>query len=153
MNAIDLFAGAPRESGRFISGNSYSPSTQFQTGAHVAIATEFKPGQAAHNLLPVGSIRIRRETHTGLDRAWIKTAEPNVWQKRAVIVWVAANGPVARGKVVHHKDRDSLNDAPSNLAALTRKEHADEHRIELIESRRGYVAANFAHEREIARAA
>lgn len=116
------------------------------------MATEFAPGQAAHNHLPVGSVRVRRETHTGLDRAWVKTAEPNVWRKRAVLAWEAEHGPVARGLVIHHRDRDSLNDAPANLQALTRKEHADEHRGEL-EAARALNGANFAHEREIARVA
>lgn len=138
---------ADRVEGRFVPGKSYSPATQFKPGAHaapatefrpgerVSIATEFKPGQGAHNRLPIGSVRVRRETHTGLDRAWIKTAEPDVWRKRAVVAWEAAHGPVPAGCVVHHHDRDSLNDEPSNLRVLTRKEHADEHRGELVASR------------------
>lgn len=148
---------APRTAdGRFVPGQSYSLSTQFQRGARVAPATEFKPGervsiatefkagQAAHNHLPVGTVRVRRETHTGLDRAWVKTAEPNEWRKRAVVVWESLHGKVPRGSVVHHRDRDSLNDEPNNLQALTRKEHADEHRAEL-ELARAQNGANFAH--------
>lgn len=139
---------APRtDAGRFVPGQSYSPATQFRRGHRVAPATEFKPGerrsvateftagQAAHNHLPVGSVSVRRETHTGLDRAWVKTEEPNVWRKRAVVVWEALHGRVARGSVVHHCDRNSLNDDPENLKALTRKEHADEHRGELLAAR------------------
>jgi hypothetical protein len=150
--------------GRFKSGASYSPATQFKRGEHatpateikpgqhLSVATEFRPGQDAHNRLPVGAVTVRRETHTGLDRAWVKTAEPNVWRKRAVVVWEAANGPVPRGSVVHHRDRDSLNDAIENLQALTRKEHADEHRGEL-EAARAAAGANFMNKREIARVA
>lgn len=150
--------------GRFLPGANYSLATQFKPGEHSAPATEirpgqrlspateFKPGMEAHNRLAVGAVRVRRETHTGLDRAWVKTAEPNVWRKRAVLVWEAEHGPVARGLVIHHRDRDSLNDAPTNLQALTRKEHADEHRGEL-EAARARNGANFTHEREIARAA
>lgn len=133
-----------RQEGRFLPGHSYSPQTQFKKGQRAALATEFKAGQDAHNRLPVGSVSVRRETHTGLNRAWIKTAEPNVWRKRAVVVWEAVNGPVPRGSVVHHRDRNSLNDDIENLQALTRCEHADEHRNELLIAR-----ANFAHEREI----
>ena len=59
--------------------------------------------------------------------------------------------PVARGLVIHHCDRDSLNDAPTNFQALTRKEHAAGYRCEL-EAARARNGANFAHEREIARA-
>lgn len=136
-----------REQGRFLSGQSYSPRTQFkpgqrvsrateiQRGEHRSAATEFKAGQEAPNRLPLGSVRVRRETHTGLNRAWVKTAEPNVWRKRAVVVWEALHGPVPRGSVVHHRDRNSLNDEPSNLQALTRKEHAAEHRHEMDAAR------------------
>jgi len=146
--------------GRFMPSTSYSPATQFKRSVHAAPATEicpgqhlsrdteFKPGQDAHNRLPVGSVRIRRETHTGLERAWIKTAEPNIWCKRAVIVWEAENGKVPQGSVVHHRDRDSFNDAIDNLQVLSRKEHAAEHRGELETAR---AAAHFAHELETAR--
>jgi hypothetical protein len=133
---------------QFKRGQHAAPATEIKAGQHLSNATEFQPGQDAHNRLPVGAVTIRRETHTGLDRAWVKTAEPNVWRKRAVVVWEAVNGPVPRGSVVHHRDRDSLNDAIENLQALTRKEHADEHRGEL-EAARAAAGANFAHEREM----
>lgn len=134
-----------RVEGRFLPGRSYSPATQFKKGVSASPATQFSAGQDAHNHLPVGTVSVRRETHTGLDRAWVKTAEPNVWRKRAVVVWEAAHGPVLRGSVVHHRDRDSLNDDLSNLQAMTRREHADEHRNELLAARAGC-----AHERQIA---
>lgn len=133
-----------RVEGRFLPGQSYSPATQFKKGVSASPATQFSAGQDAHNHLPVGTVRVRRETHTGLDRAWVKTAEPNVWRKRAVVVWEAAHGPVPRGSVVHHRDRDSLNDELLNLQAMTRREHADEHRNELLAAR-----AVSAHERQI----
>lgn len=130
------------QEGRFLPGHNYSPKTQFKKGVHAAPATEFKAGQDAHNRLPVGSVRVRRETHTGLDRAWVKTVEPNVWRKRAVVVWEAAHGPVPRGSVVHHRDRDSLNDDIDNLQAMTRKQHADEHRGELLAARACFASEN-----------
>jgi hypothetical protein len=62
--------------------------------------------------------------------------------------------------VIHHHDRNSLNDELENLRALTRKEHADEHRHELLLARgieipmaRALIKANFMHEREIGWAA
>lgn len=125
----------PRDAGRFVAGVSYSPSTQFKPGQsanpqtafrpgqRVSPATEFKPGQSARNKLPVGAITIR--TFRGVQRAWVKVAEPNVWRERSKVVWERANGrPVPRGLVIHHRDHDSLNDAPDNLQALTRKQHA-----------------------------
>ncbi len=134
---------APREAGRFVTGFSYSPDTQikpgerrsrateFKPGEHRSPTTEFKSGQPAHNKLPVGTTRIRRETHTGLLRAWKKVAEPNVWVKRAVLVWESINGPLPKGWVVHHDDRNSLNDSIGNLYGLSRRDHAAEHREEL----------------------
>jgi hypothetical protein len=64
-------------------------------------------------------------------RAWVKITEPNVWQKLAVVIWERDHGSLPKGSVVHHRDRDSLNDDPSNLVAMTRAEHAAEHREEL----------------------
>lgn len=125
----------PREAGRFVAGSRYSRATEIQRGERRSPATEFKPGQPAHNWLPVGSVRVRIETHTGLPRAWVKVADPNFWKKRAVVVWEAANGPLLRGSVVHHKDRDSLNDDLGNLQAMTRREHAEEHRGEMERAR------------------
>lgn len=105
-----------------------SVATEFKKGQRPSVATEFRRGQHAHNKAAVGEVRIRIETHTGLSRAWIKIAEPNAWQKRAVVVWVSAHGPLKRGLVIHHKDRDSLNDSIDNLQALSRAEHLEEHR-------------------------
>ena len=44
-----------------------------------------------------------------------------------MIVYELHHGPVPAGCVVHHRDRNSLNDAPDNLMALTRAAHAAEH--------------------------
>lgn len=106
-----------RQSGRFVAGERPSPGT------------EFKPGQPAPNKLPVGSVTVR--TFRGVRRAWVKVAEPNVWRERAKVVWESRHGPIPRGMVIHHRDRDTLNDAPSNLACLTRRQHAEEHADEV----------------------
>jgi hypothetical protein len=135
-----------RDSGRFVSGVRYSPTTQIKPGERRSIRTEFKHGHPSHNKLPVGSVRERRETHTGLMRAWVKVAEPNVWKTRAVIVCESIHGPLPRGYVVHHKDRDSLNDNPLNLVALTRKDHQNEHRLDIALGHVASVLANFKHE-------
>lgn len=117
-----------RESGRFVPGHHYSPATQIRRGERLSPSTEFRPGQDAPNRLPVGSVSVRIETHTQLPRAWIKTAEPNVWRKRSIVVWESLHGRLPRGCVVHHRDRDSLNDSSRNLQGLTRAEHIEEHR-------------------------
>lgn len=94
---------------------------------------QFVKHAAAENSLPVGSVRIRkRHGRGGVERAWVKVAEPDVWKLRAQLVWEQANGPLPRGRVIHHKDEDTLNDALSNLEMLTKAAHLDEHRAEYL---------------------
>lgn len=104
-------------------------------GRRLSPRTEFKAGTRPVNWLPVGSVRIRDDKN-GAPRAFAKVAEPNAWKLRAVVVWEATHGPLPKGKLVHHRDRDSLNDVPSNLQALTRQEHVEEHQNDLIHQRR-----------------
>lgn len=124
-----------RELGRFSAGERASPTTEFRPGEranpegeikrgqHLSTATEFKPGQPAHNKLPVGSVTIR--TLKGVQRAYVKIAEPNKWRERAKVVWEREHGTaVPTGLVIHHRDFNSLNDDPENLEALTREAHA-----------------------------
>ena len=137
----------PRKQGRFIAGHSYYPETQIKPGNrlnpdteihkgnHLSLATEFKPGTPAYNKCPVGTIRIRVETHTKLPRAWVKTGEPNIWKKRAIVVWESINGPLPIGMVVHHRDRNSMNDDFKNLIYMTRRDHMTEHRKDYIWTR------------------
>jgi hypothetical protein len=114
-------------------GQRHSVPTEIKPGERRSPATEFKPNQPARNKLPVGTETQRRDPN-GLYRFWIKVAEPNKWRPRAVAIWERKNGPLPRGYVVHHKDRNSLNDDPDNLIALTRAEHTREHQGELHEA-------------------
>jgi hypothetical protein len=130
-----------REQGRFVRGHRASPSTEIRPGERRSPATEiqagerrspqteFRKGQAAHNRLPVGSVRIRKRF--GALRAFVKVSEPNTWLPRARVVWEQARGPMPRGHVIHHRDRDPLNDAIENLACLSRAEHRMEHHDEV----------------------
>ena len=99
-------------------------------GTRRAPSTEFRRGHRPSNRLPVGSVTIRTRTRDEGPRAWVKVAEPNSWRPRAVVAWEKANGAVPAGRVIHHVDRDTLNDDPTNLVALTRSEHAREHTAE-----------------------
>jgi hypothetical protein len=122
----ELIVGRRDGRGRYSSGTRASVATEIKPGQRLSPRTEFQPGQPAHNRLPVGSLTIRMRF--GSQRAFVKIAEPNVWRERAKVVWEAAHGmALPRGMVVHHKDRDPLNDDISNLAAMTRAEHAAEH--------------------------
>lgn len=100
--------------------------------------TTFALGQRAPNRKPLGAESIR--THKGdTPRVWVKVAEPNVWRPRAVVAWEQNHGPVPVGRIVHHKDRDTTNDHPTNLELVSRAEHLMEHRQE-FEQRRALAA-------------
>lgn len=78
----------------------------------------------------VGTERIQVDVNGHL-RVFVKVAEPRRWRPRAVVVWESVNGPLPHGFIVHHENRDTLDDHIGNLVALTRSEHIKEHRHEL----------------------
>lgn len=84
----------------------------------------------SHNHCTVGTVRIRSFTRTGDQRAFIKVAEPNKWRLRAHVVWESENGAIPAGFAIHHRDRNKLNDALSNLELLSVARHLAEHRDE-----------------------
>ena len=86
-------------------------------------AGSFKKGRQNENRKELGEITIRH------DKA--DNGNPYDWVLRAVHVWKSMNGPLPQGHVVHHKDRNTLNDDISNLQSMTRSEHIEEHRNEL----------------------
>lgn len=99
-------------------------------GLRMSPGTEFKKGQRARNWVPVGS-ETERNDKSGRRRGYVKIGEPNKWRERAIVVWERHHGrKLPRGHVVHHRDRNSLNDSPDNLEALTRAAHLNEHRHE-----------------------
>ena len=100
-----------------------------------------KPGADAPNRMPVGSVTIRKRRRDGERRAWVKVAEPNVWELRARVAWESANGPVPDGMVVHHVNRDTLDDSIGNLSLESRSAHLVEHRPEFESKRRQRAAA------------
>jgi hypothetical protein len=114
-----------------------SPWNKDLKGIHLSPGSEFKPGHQRTERLAIGSMRIRICTRKGDNkpRAWVKVAQPNVWKPRAVLNWEKANKrTVPAGHVVHHADRDTLNDSPLNLQLKTRAEHAKEHHAEMIQA-------------------
>lgn len=104
-------------------------------GRHFSPATEFSPGSVPTNKMVVGTVRIRTSKRSGEQRAWVKIAEPNAWRLRAVVIWEARNGAIPAGRLVHHKDRDTLHDDILNLELQTRADHLNEHRPEFEERR------------------
>lgn len=112
------------------------PWNKNMRGMHFSPATEFKPGHVPATILPVGSMTIRTRKRDGNQRAWIKIAEPNIWEPRVRINWEYHNGPIPKGHVVHRKDGDSLNDDIGNLELLSRAEHLELHRPEFDHEKR-----------------
>lgn len=97
-------------------------------------ATEFKPGPRPEDRDPIGCVKVRKDKHGG-QRAFVKVEHPNIWMLRAVVNWQEANGPLPKGMLIHHEDRDKLNDSVGNLKAMTRSEHLIEHQDELFAAR------------------
>lgn len=118
----------------------HEPWNRDMKGIHLSPATEFTKGIAPANKAAVGTERVR-EDRDGDRRAWVKVAEPNVWRPRAVVAWEAAHGPVPRGMIVHHENRDTLDDRVENLRLVSRAEHLVEHRPEFEPRRRASVSA------------
>jgi hypothetical protein len=101
----------------------------------------FQPGERSSKRLAVGTVRVReRRKRTEGPRAWVKVAEPNVWRLRAVVAWEAEHGPLPPSMIVHHRNRDTLDDSLPNLEAVTRADHLAEHRPE-FEAKRAQAAA------------
>ncbi len=77
-------------------------------------ATQFKVGHIPYTHLPIGS-EVERE---GI--LLVKTAEPNVWMRKHIMVWEMHNGPVPEGYVVSFKDLDKTNCVIDNLFLVSR---------------------------------
>ena len=100
-------------------------------GIHLSPETEFKKGGTPATVLPVGTLSIRIRNRDLKPRAFVKVAEPNVWRLRCRLVWEDRYGEIPKGLVIHHIDRDTLNDEVINLAAVSRAWHINSHRDDL----------------------
>lgn len=110
------------------------PWNKNKKGIHLSKETEFKKGLIPKNKMPVGSI-ITRSDHRNRNgdrrRAYRKIGEPNKWILNYRYIWEYFYGKIPKGSVIHHIDRNVLNDDINNLECLTRAEHIQEHRSEL----------------------
>jgi len=93
----------------------------------------FQIGRESETKQPIGATTTRKDK-TGNWRAWVKVddkGDPYDWMLRAVLFWETAHGPVLTGMIIHHKDRNTLNNSLYNLELMSRVEHINEHRHEL----------------------
>lgn len=79
---------------------------------------------------PIWTEKVRVDS-SGRKRSWVKIAHPNVWVQRARLLAKEFSGTIPEGKIVHHRDKDTLNDSLTNLQIVTRKWHINCHRKEL----------------------
>lgn len=113
----------------------FVPWNKGMAGIRLSPSTEFKAGPRPDKRMPIGAVSIRTRKRDGKSRAWVKVADPNKWMLRSQLVWISEHGPIPVGYVVHHKDRNTLNDALDNLELLTVAEHISEHRNEFQKRR------------------
>lgn len=122
---------------RFKSGQS--PWNAGTKGVMRPNTGSFRKGMVSRTKLPIGATTIRTARREGKPRRWIKVADsgrPCDWKLMAVFVWEQQYGALPRGMVIHHEDRDQLNDSLGNLKALTKAEHIREHRNDYEHKRR-----------------
>ena len=79
---------------------------------------------------PVWTEKVRIDSN-GRQRAWVKIAYPNIWVQRSRYLLEQQGFVISEGRIVHHRDRDTLNDSLINLLIVTRKWHINRHRKEL----------------------
>ena len=106
------------------------PWNKGKKGIHLSPKTEFKKGRKSINWAEVGTKTIRTEKG-GKKRRWIKVDEPNVWIEYAKWVWMQQNGAIPHGLLIHHIDKNTLNDKEDNLSLVNRATHMNLHRNEL----------------------
>lgn len=129
----------PRRKGsRYCSHTCYAASRK---GSVVPGA--FAAGTVPTNKVPVGTVRIRERKNRDERRAFVKVAEPNVWELRARLVWIEAHGQIPKGAHIHHVNRDKTDDRIENLELLTPTEHNAEHVEDMHNNaqRAGLIAA------------
>ena len=63
-------------------------------------------------------------------------------------IWKDAYGEIPKGYQIHHKDRDSLNNDPSNLECLPESEHRRHHAEQMTTEQRDWLRRKFERVRQ-----
>lgn len=109
----EAFLASPA-SGRLGSGRSAGVAYRFQPGhsswnkgtkgIHTGgDATQFKPGQAPHNTLPIGSTKLDKSGRLLQKVSDAKGNNSKRWRGVHELVWIAANGPLPAKHIVVFK--------------------------------------------------
>jgi hypothetical protein len=111
-----------RKSPEFLAAHQFpkgmTPWNLGVTGYMGANRTSFRKGHMPQTWRPVGSERVTRDGT--LER---KVGNPKRWKPVKDLIWIAANGPIQRGRFVVHKNRDRSDFALSNLELVNRAEN------------------------------
>lgn len=118
--------GSGPNSGSFMPG--HKPWNKGLRGIHLSPDSEFKAGRREKHYVPIGTVTVRTDKG-GKPRRWIKTADG--WIEFARKIYAQKHGTIPDGMVVHHRDRNTLNDHPENLSLMTRAQHFEDHRSEI----------------------
>ena len=105
----------------------HTPWNKGLKGIHLSKETEFKKGIKSINHKEVGEICLRKEKNDK-ERNYIKVAEPDKWELYPVYLVKQAGFEIPKGSVVHHINKNCLDDRIENLQILTRAEHINIHR-------------------------
>ena len=103
-----------------------NPATQFKKGMTSwnkgtkgvvigGVKTQFKKGQEAHNIKPIG--------HRSYRDGYMVEKTACGFKFVHIMMWEAINGPVPKGMFVVFKDRNKANIALDNLELIDRHEH------------------------------
>lgn len=79
--------------------------------------TMFQKGNTPTNHRPIGSERTTKDGYRE-----IKTAEPNKWRLKQIVLWEQYNGPLPKGNKVVFLDGNKENIVIDNLALVTHAE-------------------------------
>ena len=126
--------------GRFSLG--HAPFNKGLKGVGGWEPTQFKKGNRPRNYQPVGSERVNGDGYVD-----IKTADPNKWKGKHILVWESANGPVPKRHAIIFGDRNRMNFELENLILVSRKQLLGLNKLNLIQcdaelTRTGVMIAN-----------
>lgn len=104
------------------SDGSYVEAGNLRAGDSIAVATKFKA--SIHEIFEGSNARSQ-------DYLWIKVG-PYTKAEHRFIAEFHYNTTVPRDHVVHHKDRNALNNSPDNLDIVSKAEHREIHRQHML---------------------
>ena len=104
-------------------------SNPIKKGQRLNPNTEFKKGERPKNYMPVGSERINTMGYRD-----VKTADPNKWRAKHILLWEEHNGPLPKGCKLICLDGNKLNVSVENLALVSNAEMLNLNRMGLIKT-------------------